>query len=137
MQNPVAIATPPAQQGSAVNQYADMTRSLWYQWMNEIGRPQEDRLIEYATDPTVVTDAMQTASQDAKAGFDRGAENTQRRLEGLGLTLTAEEQGAADRSSNLARSLADVGAQNRARDQTLARQQAIIGSPVPTIGALR
>jgi hypothetical protein len=120
-----------------VNQYADMTRSLWYQWMNEIGRPQEDKLIEYATDPSVVTDAMQTASEDAMAGFDRGAENTQRRLEGLGLTLTAEEQGAADRSSNLARSLADVGAQNRARDQTLARQQAIIGSPVPTIGALR
>ncbi len=59
---------------------------------------------------------------------------TQERLRGLGLTLSADEQHAMDRSTGLSRSLADVGAQNTARDQTLARQQSILGNPAPTIG---
>lgn len=117
--------------------YAALTRQSWYDYMNTLGVPQENKLIQYATDPTVISGSMSEASRDATGAFDRQQVATDRRLSGLGLTLTAEERGAADRSSNLARSLADVGAQNRARDQTIARQQSILGSPAPSIGALR
>ena len=80
---------------------------------------------------------MAEASEDARGAFARQGEASTQRLASLGLTLSPDEQAAADRSSNLAASLADVGAQNRARDQTRARQQAILGNPAPTIGALR
>lgn len=130
-------AKQPSLGGSALPNYADMTRAMWYSYMNEIGVPQENRLISYATDPNVVSDAMAEASEDAKSAFARQGEASTQRLASLGLTLSPDEQAAADRSSNLAASLADVGAQNRARDQTRARQQAILGNPAPTIGALR
>lgn len=120
--------------GSAVNAYENMTRAMWFQYMTEIGMPQEDRLIQYATDPTVVSDAMAEASKDATSAFALSEVGQKKRLASLGLSLTPEEQQAADRSNSLARSIADVGAQRRARDATQMRQQALIGNPYPSIG---
>lgn len=124
---------------AAGDAYAAMTRQSWYDYMNTLGVPQEQKLIEYATNPETVNNAMTEASSDVTGAFDRQQAATQRRLSGLGLTLNADEQAASDRSTNLARSLGDVGAQNRARDQTLARQQAIIsgGRTAPTLGSVR
>jgi hypothetical protein len=122
---------------SAIQSYADMTRAMWYSFMQQAGAPQEDQLIQYATDPNVVADAMAEAGADARGAFERQGEAATRRLEGLGLTLAPDEQAAADRSANLAGSLAEVGSMNRARDQTRARQQAILGNPAPSMGAGR
>lgn len=52
------------------------------------------------------------------------------------MALNAEESKAATRTLGLSKSLADVQAQNKARDQTIARQQSILGSPVPNLGSL-
>lgn len=122
---------------SAEDLYAYLTKRSWYDYMNTLGVPQENQLIDYASNPQVVTDAMKEAGQDATQAFDRQTLNTARRLSSLGLSLTPEEQASADRSTSLARSLADVGSQNRARDQTIARQQAVLGNPAPQIGAIR
>lgn len=129
----------PKNDTSASDAYAAMTRQSWYDYMNTLGVPQENKLISYATDPNVVKDAMTEASSDVTGAFDRQQVATQRRLSGLGLTLNADEQQAADRSSSLARSLADVGAQNRVRDQTIARQQSIISgsAAAPQLGGLK
>lgn len=130
--NPFGAGNPYA--GMSANQlYADMTRQ---QWMNYITNfvPYENKLIEYATSPTVVSDAMTEASTDVQQAFDNRAGAMDRRLRGLGLTLDQDEQRAATRSLGLARSLADVNAQNTARDQTVARQQSILGNPAPRIG---
>lgn len=124
------------QDTSAEDQYAALTKQGWYNYMNTIGVPQENKLIDYATNPATVTNAMSTASTDATTAFDNQAANTQRTLTGLGLSLAPDEQAAATRDTANARSLADVGAQNSARDQTMARQQAILGNPAPTLGAL-
>lgn len=124
------------QDTSAEDAYAAMTRQGWYNYMNTIGVPQENKLIAYATDPATVTDAMSSASSDATSAFDNQAANTQRNLTSLGLSLSPDEKAASDRDTNVARSLADVGAQNTARDQTMARQQAILGNPAPTLGGL-
>ena len=55
-----------------------------------------------------------------------------RRLGGLGVSLTADEQQAQQRSFGLSKSLADVGAQNMAGAITRQRQQQILGNPAPT-----
>ena len=121
----------------AQDTYARLTRENWYDYMNVLGVPQENKLLQYATDPTVVANAMTEASQDVNQSFDRQAGINSQRLAGLGLTLNDDEQAAATRSTGLARSLADVGAQNRVRDMTRARQQSLLGNPAPDIGALR
>lgn len=122
---------------SAQDLYASLTRRSWYDYMNTLGVPQENKLIDYATNPDTVTNAMAEASSDVTGAFDRQTKNTTRKLAGLGLTLSPDEQAASDRDTGIARSLADVGAQNRSRDLTVARQQSILGSPAPTIGALK
>lgn len=112
--------------------YAALTREAWERYVTT-WVPYQNDLIDYATDPNVVGDAMSRASHLVNQSFDQQQGATQRRLAGLGLTLDEDEQRAADRSFGLSRSLADVGAQNAARDQTLARRQSVLGNPAPTI----
>lgn len=116
----------------ASQNYAALTRDLWAQWTSNF-LPYEQKLTEYATDPTVVDKAQAAASQDVQQSFDAQQAATGRRLKGLGLTLDADEQRAADRSYGLARSLADVNAQNVAGAQTRSRQQNVLGNPVPKL----
>lgn len=112
--------------------YEALTRDLWQQYVSEFV-PFENRLIEFATDPTAADDAMAEASGFVNASFDAQQGATQRRLRGLGLTLDADEQKAVDRSYGIARSLADVTAQNVAGRRTRERQQSILGNPAPMI----
>lgn len=103
------------------------------QWADYVGTfiPIENSLIKYATDPGVVTEAMAEASQDVNSAFDAQQGATGRRLAGLGVTLSGDEQEAQTRSTGLMRSLADVQGQNLARDLTTQRQQSILGNPAP------
>lgn len=126
--NPYGID--PGAKDFAGQNYAALTRDLWAQWTTNF-LPFENDLIEYASDPTVVTRAQQSASADVTASFDAQQQATQRRLKGLGLTLDEDEQQAADRAYGLARSLADVNAQNVAGARTRQRQQNVLGNPVP------
>ena len=120
---------------TASDTFAALTRQQWQDYITNFV-PYENKLIQYATDPTVVSNNMSLASQNVNQAFDQQAGTTQRRLSGLGLTLDADEQKVADRSTSLARAAADVNAQNTVRDQTMARQQSILGNPAPTIGGL-
>ena len=110
--------------------YAKLTRDQWYDYVNTFV-PIENKLIQYATDPTVVSGAMENASQGVTGAFDAAQAGAARRLQGLGTSLDADEQKASDRSYGLAKSLADVGAQNNARDLTRSRQQSLLGNPAP------
>lgn len=110
--------------------FAKLTRDQWYTYVNTFV-PIENKLIEYATSPTVVGDAMKSASADATGSFDAAQAGAARRLQGLGVSLDADEKQASDRSFGLAKSLADVGAQNTARDVTRQRQMSVLGNPSP------
>ena len=118
----------------AQDTYAAVTKDQWYSYLNEIGVPQEMALQKFATDPSVVTNAMAEAGADVNKAFDRQQAANQRNLSSLGLTLSADEKASADRSSNLARSLADINAMNMARRSTRALQQSVLGNPAPMIG---
>lgn len=131
--NPTAAGLAQAQSGLSADQtFAALTRQQWADVMRLYG-PYEDRFISYSNDPRVVTDAMGEASADARRAFSNRAAVQQRELRSLGLSLSPDEQRAADRSASLSGALADVNAQNTARDVTLARQRSVLGSPVPTI----
>lgn len=132
---PVYLGTNPGDKNYAANTFANLTREQWQRYITEIV-PYEDKLIDYATDPTVVSDAMSEASLDVNRVFDLQKGTNERRLRGLGLTLSADEARVSDRLTGLARGLADVDAQNRARDQVRARQDAILGNPAPRVGGL-
>jgi hypothetical protein len=114
----------------ASDSYAAMTRQQWADYISTFV-PIENQLIDYAMNPQNVTNAMAEASRDVTSSFDAQAGSTARRLKGLGITLSPEEQAAQQRSFGLAKSLADVGAQNNARDLTVRRQQSVLGNPAP------
>lgn len=115
---------------TASDMFASATRQQWSDYINNFV-PIENQLIKYATDPSVVTSAMSDAQTGVQQSFDAQQGATQRRLQGLGVTLSPDEQAAQKRSSGLTESLADVQSQNTARDLTVQRQQSILGSPAP------
>ncbi len=117
---------------SADQTFAALTRQQWQDWVRNFA-PYEDRLIAYSSDPQVVTNAMADAGASARTAFANRAAASQRGLRELGLSLDPDEQRAVDRSNSLAASLADVQAQNTARDATRARQSSILGNPSPMV----
>lgn len=119
-------------QSYAGDTFAALTRDMWASWTSNF-LPFENDLIEYASDPNVVTQAQERASQSVNSAFDAQRGATERRLRGLSLTLDPEEQKSADRSYGLARSLADVNAQNVAGARTRERQQNVLGNPAPQV----
>lgn len=124
-------AAAPLPTRSADQEFADLTRDMWANYMRTTV-PMENRLISYSNDPGVVSRAMAEASGDARQAFANRSAALQRGLRAQGLTLDADEQRVVDRTSSLAGSLADVNAQNTARDVTRARQQSILGNPSPS-----
>ena len=117
---------------SAADTFASVTRQQWSDYVNTFV-PIENQLIKYATDPSVVSSAMSQASTGVNNSFDAQQGITQRHLQGLGVNLSPEEQQAQTKATGLSRSLADVGAQNNARDLTMQRQQSILGNPAPAV----
>lgn len=117
---------------SAGDAYANLSRETWSTYVNSF-MPYENKLIRFATDENAPGEAMQRASELVGQSFEQQQGATQRQLRGLGLTLDEDEQRSVDRSYGLAKSLADVTAQNNARDQTVARQQSVLGNPAPTL----
>lgn len=112
--------------------YARMTRDMWANYVTNF-IPVENELIEYATSPDTVTNAVSSAREDVASSFEAQKGATQRRLFGLGVNLRPDEQKSFDRSSDISNSLADVNAANMTARQTRERQQAILGSPAPQI----
>jgi hypothetical protein len=113
--------------------YAALTRDQWAQYVSTFV-PIENQLIKYATDPNTVTNAMSQASADVNSSFNMQQGATQRHLQGLGVSLTPEQQRAQQKSYGLSRSLADVGAQNMTAEMTRQRQSSILGNPAPIAG---
>jgi hypothetical protein len=111
--------------------FAALTRQQWADYTQNFV-PLENQLIDYATDPGVVKSAMSKASATVNQSFDAQEASTARRLKGLGIALSPEEKAAQARSAGLARSLADVQAQNLTRDMTERRQQSVLGNPAPS-----
>lgn len=118
----------------AQNTFAAITRQQWDDYLQNYV-PIENRLINYAMDEQAPVQAAELAGRGIGQAFDQQRESTGRRLAGMGLQLTPEEQAAADKSSRLSESLATVGAMNNARDATLQRQQGILGNPTPQVKA--
>ena len=119
----------------ASDTYAALTRQQWADYVANFV-PIENTLIKYATDTALPGQAMAQASQNVGAAFDQAQGDTQRKLAGMGVTLSPDEQAAQAKSFGLSKSLADVGAQNLAGGAVRARQQGIIGNPAPDVAKM-
>jgi hypothetical protein len=95
--------------------------------------PIENSLIKYATDTTLPGQEMAKASQNVGMAFDAAQGSTQRKLAGMGVSLSGDEQAAQTKAYGLSKSLADVGAQNLTGSAVRARQASIIGNPTADI----
>jgi hypothetical protein len=126
-----AVAAPPP---TASDTFAALTRDQWRTYVNTFV-PIENQLIDYATNPQNVSEAVAEAGQDVADSYAAQEGATARRLAGLGVSLNADEQAAQKRSFSLSKSLADVGARNMARDLTVQRQRSVLGNPAPGVGA--
>lgn len=113
--------------------FAALTRQQWDQYLSDFV-PIENQLIEYATSPQTAIDAVTQARFDVGRSFEQQPAIQERRLRGLGITLSADEQEASDRQLGLAKSLADVTAANVTNQRVRDRQRSLIGSPAPQIG---
>ena len=116
----------------ASDTFAALTRQQWADYTKNF-IPIENQLIDYATDPTQVTTAMQRGISGVQSSFANQQAMTARQLKGRGVTLNPDEQAAANRERNLSQSLAEVGTANIAGQMTLARQRGILGAPTPDI----
>lgn len=120
----------PGSKTYAGDTFAALTRQQWADYTSTFV-PIENQLIAYAMDPGKVKESMAKASANVNQSFDAAEASSERRLRGLGITLSPEEEAAKRRSFGLSRSLADVQAQNLNRDLTTRRQQAVLGNPAP------
>lgn len=116
----------------ASDTYAALTRQQWQDYVANYV-PIENTLIKYATNTALPGEAMAQASQNVSSAFDAAQAGTERKLAGMGVTMSADEQAAQARSFGLNKSLADVGAQNLAGSAVRARQQGILGNPAPDV----
>ena len=139
---PAAPAADPALQAlglgagaSASDIYAKITADQWQQYLSTFV-PIENQLIQYATDPTQVTQAVDAARTDVAGANAAQAGATQRNLQGLGVTLNPAQRAASTRETGISAALASVQAQNTARDLTIQRQQSILGNPAPTAAGI-
>ena len=112
--------------------FASITRQQWDDYLRYYV-PIENELINYATNPQTVQDAVMNARTDVDNAFDAQVGVDERRNRGLGISLAPDEQNAVDRSRGLARSLADVSAANLTTERVRDRQQATLGNPAPNI----
>jgi len=117
---------------SAQETFAALTRAQWDEYLTQYV-PMENLMINYATDPNAVNEAVASARRNVGMSFDAQQGSNQRRMRGFGLALDGDEQRAADRSTGLARSLADVSAANLVGDRVRERQQSVLGNPSPTV----
>lgn len=116
----------------AAQTFAALTRQQWDDYLRNFV-PLENQIIEYATNPQTVQNAVTEARADVAGSFDVQQGINERRLRGLGLTLDADEQRASDRSLGLAKSLADVSAANITSGRVRDRQQSLLGNPAPNV----
>lgn len=123
-----------AKKPSAAQTYAALTRQQWADYVATYV-PIENKMIEFATDITQPAKAMAAASENVSDAFAMQEGDFQRRLQGLGTTLTADEQAAQTRAAGLSKSLADVQAQNIAGTQTRELQYGLMGAAPPNIAA--
>ncbi len=119
-------------QMSASDTFAALTRQQWNDYLSNFV-PIENTMIQYATDPLTVQNAVAEARSDVAGSFAAQEGINARRLSGLGLTLNADEQKASNREMGLQKSLADVTAANITTERVTDRQRALLGAPAPNL----
>jgi len=95
--------------------------------------PYENQLLQYATSNAVPQQAMTTAMGLQQGANAQGVGIAQRSMAQFDTTLNPEEAAAQKKSTGISNALSEVNAGNVAKDQAVANQMSILGTPATGI----
>jgi len=122
--------------GSVATQIGAVSQQEWSTYLQHFV-PYENQLIQYAMDPNQVTQATSQALATQEQANSQATGIQANNLAQMETSLTPEEKAAVDKQRGLSNSLANVQAQNKAKDVTVANQMGVMGSQATGItGAL-
>ena len=104
----------PELQGSASDARAAISRQQYSDFLRRFN-PVRMKLAGMYDNPMLRQESLSQAGAMVRDSFDRLPEQRERYLSGLGLEMGEQEQASMQRQDNLAESLADVTARNRAQ----------------------
>jgi hypothetical protein len=120
------------QPGSASNILANVINAQWQNYQAQLV-PQENKLIQWATNPNGPLQAAQQAQATTGAQFNAQQQGLNKTLRSEGITLTPDQQAALTRQKGVSETVASDDAANRAGQAAYNNQQmALTGSPGPT-----
>ena len=122
-------ATAAPRQLDASQQLAAVTASEWGTYLQHFV-PEENQLIQYAMDPNKAGENMKLALGMQEQANTQAEGIQARRLAQEDVKLTPEQQAIAEKQRGISNATANVTAQNKAKDVTVANQMGILGAPM-------
>lgn len=120
----------------AADTRAQLAREDYGDWLRTFA-PIEDDLINQYDNPALRARAIAGSMTMANQGLASARESQARRLKGLGIVLTPEQQASQDRKFDIARGLAQVNAANITGRRIDDRDKQILTGMAPQGAALR
>lgn len=118
--------------GPTANQLASVSQGQWQDYLANFV-PMENQAIQFAMDPNAAATAMSEAAGIQTQAQAQAPGIASRRLAQFDTQLTPDQQAAQSRQSTISNNLATVGAENQAKDVTVAEQMGIMGAPMTGI----
>lgn len=115
---------------------AALTRQQYRDYIDRF-QPREDWLINYATNENKPLEDANRARGYVDQAFANAPGTLDRRMKGLGVSMTPEQQQSFQRQSTYQKGLSQVDAMNRASQNTWDRQTEILTGSSPSIDLSR
>ncbi len=117
---------PKAPPDPLAQQLIAMSDQTWDYYKNTI-QPIQDRLTREAISPRTVQENVEQAREDVGTQYANLPAAFQREMQGLGVSVTPEQQESFKHTAALNEGIASVSASNAARQKTVAQQRGILG----------
>lgn len=111
----------------ASDTYGRISRQQWEDYKARFG-PVEQELMDYVNSPAALNAGVTQATTATAGAYDRGQQSAMRSMQGIGATMSGDQQAAMDRKFKFSKNLAVTDASNIARMQGKERRMmALVG----------
>lgn len=104
----------------------NMADADWADYQQNI-QPQQQKLLDYATNPNTIKNNVSAAEGDVNAQFANVPGAVTRQLAGQGITMTPDQTASFNRTNQLNKGVAQVDAANQTRAATVKAQSQALG----------
>ena len=113
---------------TAAQQLGSISQNEWSTYLQHF-MPIENTLLQYAQNTALPEQNAQAALGIQEQANTQGAGIQERQLAQYDTSLNPEEAAAAKKATGISNAVANVQAQNQAKDVTVANQMSIMGTP--------